>query len=623
MARKLELLSPARNADIGIEAINCGADAVYIGGPVYGARSMAANSVEDIRRLTEYAHIFGARVYVTLNTILYDEELAPAQSLAESLSKTGVDALIVQDYAFLGMGLDIPLHASTQMDNRTVDKVRLLGRLGFGQVVLARELGLDEIREIHAQCPEVTLEAFVHGALCVSYSGKCYASQYCFGRSANRGECAQFCRLPFDLEDKDGNVIVSDKHLLSLKDMNRSMHIEDMADAGVCSFKIEGRLKDLVYVKNVTSYYRKIIDDLISRRPDEYQRSSNGCCETHFEPDLNKTFNRGYTGYYLLRRREDALSQNSPKSVGEPVGKVAKKEEGFITVDGEAVFHNGDGLCFFDENDKLCGCRVNRVAGDKLFLHPFPKEIKVHTLLFRNKNVQFENDVEKNGGHRFLRVSVVIRPVEGGFRLCAETQGRYTAELDVAADKELAHSPQRERIAAELRKCALPYFSIDKAVVDFDRDYFIPMSALAQWRRKLYDILAKKIASCNTPQKKTKSFDISAKIDGSCLEPYDYTMNISNRLARRVCSQKFGITVSEPALENIARTGIDRPIALMKCRHCLRYAFGQCKRDARKTGVQKKHWPRLPNELRLSLPDGRKFPLSFDCQNCEMTVKSC
>ena len=622
MARKLELLSPARNVDIGIEAINSGADAVYIGAPAYGARSMAANSVEDIKRLVDYAHIFGARVYVTLNTILYDDELASAQNLAQSLSAVGVDALIVQDYALLGMRLDLPLHASTQMDNRTVDKVKLLKGLGFEQVVLARELGLEQIREIHAQCPDVSLEAFVHGALCVSYSGKCYASQSCFGRSANRGECAQFCRLSFDLEDKHGNVLVKDRHLLSLKDMSRSAHIEEMADAGVSSFKIEGRLKDVVYVKNVTAYYRKIIDELISRRSEDYQRSSNGCCKVGFEPDLNKTFNRGYTEYYLSQIRDDVLSMNSPKSTGEFVGLVVKKGPNFVVTDGKTEFSNGDGVCFFDAGNKLCGCRVNRVEGNKLFLYPFPKGIKLSTRLFRNKDVQFENSVNKTRCCRFLRVSVTISSVAGGFRLFAETQDGCSAELRVDAEKELARSSQRERIAAELRKCALAYFKIGNVVVDFDNEYFIPMSALTQWRKTLYGILSDKISAANSTRRSTKQLDLSVKVDGSSLEPNDYTMNISNKLATKVCSEKLGIDVKEPALETFAASGIGRPITLMKCKYCLRYALGQCLRNPKDSVKQKLSWPHLPGELRLSLPDGRKFPLAFDCQNCEMTVKS-
>ena len=619
MAKKLELLSPARNVDIGIEAINCGADAVYIGAPAYGARSAATNSVEDIKRLVEYAHVFGVKVYVTLNTILYDNELSSAKALAQSLADVGVDALIVQDFSFLSMELEIPLHASTQMDNRSADKVEMLGKLGFEQVVLARELGLGEILKIHEQCPDITLEAFVHGALCVSYSGKCYASQYCFGRSANRGECAQFCRLSFDLEDEGGNVLVSDRHLLSLKDMNRSMYIEDMADAGVRSFKIEGRLKDMTYVKNVTAFYRKAIDELIARRPDDYQRSSNGCSEVCFETNPNKTFNRGFTDYYLLRSQENVSSLNTPKSIGESVGEVRKVGENFITVGGTTKFHNGDGICFFNANNVLCGCRVNKVEGMRLLLQPFPRELKSGMRLFRNKNVQFEAEVQKKKAVRYLQVDITIASVPKGYRLFAQTGDLFAVELTMPADKEPARISQYTRIVAELQKCALPYFRINNVVVDFDKNYFIPMSTLAQWRRELHHMLVAKISEANRPLRKVVTSGTLPEADGACLRPGDYTLNVSNEVAEKFCMQNLGVSVCEPALEKLSTRNSGKSFTLMTCKYCLRYALGQCLKN-KQTGCSV--WPPLPRELRLALPDGRKFPLAFDCSKCEMKVKS-
>lgn len=323
--RRIELLAPAKNLECGIEAINHGADAVYIGAPKFGARSSAGNSLEDIQALVDYAHLYRARIYVTVNTILKEEELKETEQMIWSLYRAGVDALIVQDMGITRLNLPpIPLHASTQMDNRTPEKVRFLHQAGFRQVVLARELSLMEIREIHEACPEAILEVFVHGALCVSYSGQCYVSQACFGRSANRGECAQFCRLPFSLEDADGRQIVRHKHLLSLKDLNQSEVLEQLLDAGAASLKIEGRLKDVSYVKNVTAAYRRQLDAIFARRK-EYTRASSGTCHYTFTPQLNKSFSRGFTHYFLQGRDREIASFDTPKSLGEEMGTMKEQ----------------------------------------------------------------------------------------------------------------------------------------------------------------------------------------------------------------------------------------------------------------------------------------------------------
>ena len=347
----LELLAPARDASTAREAILHGADAVYMGAPRFGARAAAGNSVRDIQSVVDFAHVYGVKVYVTLNTILFDDELDEVRQLAEELCRVGVDAFIVQDMALLEMHLPVALHASTQMDNRTVDKVRWLRDLGFRQVVLARELTLSEIRRIHEAVPEVALEAFVHGAICVSYNGQCYASQYCFGRSANRGECAQFCRLPFDLVDDEGRVVsdgrsgepVRQRHLLSLRDMDRSESLEEMLDAGVTSFKIEGRLKDAAYVKNVTAYYRQRLDAVIRRRPTEFCRASLGEVTFDFVPQLDRTFNRGFSTYFLHGRQHNMVQLCSPKSTGQFVGHVKELRRGCFTVSSTVAFANGDG----------------------------------------------------------------------------------------------------------------------------------------------------------------------------------------------------------------------------------------------------------------------------------------
>lgn len=357
--RKIELLAPAKNLECGIEAINHGADAVYIGAPKFGARAAAVNSLEDIEALVQHAHLYNARIYVTVNTILKEEELKETEEMIHALYRIGVDALIVQDMGITKLNLPpIPLHASTQMDNRTPEKVKFLWEAGFRQVVLARELSLREIKKIYESCPEVPLEVFVHGALCVSYSGQCYVSQACFGRSANRGECAQFCRLPFSLVDADGKVIVKDKHLLSLKDMNQNDELEQLLDAGASSFKIEGRLKDVSYVKNVTAAYRQKLDAIFARRP-EYVRASSGTCSFEFKPQLDKSFSRGFTHYFLNGRDKEIFSFDTPKSLGEEMGTMKEARGNYLTVAGLKSFNNGDGVCYIDEQGRLQGRYMN------------------------------------------------------------------------------------------------------------------------------------------------------------------------------------------------------------------------------------------------------------------------
>ena len=387
--RKIELLAPAKNLECGLAAVDHGADAVYIGAPRFGARAAAGNSLDDIARLVDYAHLYGVRIYVTVNTILRDEELADTQAMIWELYRAGVDALIVQDMGLLELDLPpIPLHASTQMDNRTPEKVRFLADVGFRQVVLARELSLQDIRRVHEACPDVSLEVFVHGALCVSYSGQCYVSQACFGRSANRGECAQFCRLAFDLEDARGRKIVHDKHLLSLKDLNQSDVLEQLLDAGATSLKIEGRLKDVAYVKNVTAAYRRKLDDLFKRRR-EYVKASSGEVRLTFRPQLDKSFSRGFTHYFLLGRERDVASFDTPKSLGEEMGTVKEVRGNSLVVSGVKPFNNGDGVCFLDESGKLRGFRINRAEGNRLYPQEKP-HIPQRTVLYLN----FENDFD-------------------------------------------------------------------------------------------------------------------------------------------------------------------------------------------------------------------------------------
>ena len=448
--RALELLAPAKNLEYGIAAIDHGADAVYIGASRFGARAAVGNSVADIRKLCDYAHPFGVKVYVTVNTIVYDDELEATRQLLAELSEAGADAILIQDMAVLEMMKDLPMaaHASTQTDNRSVEKVQWLRDLCFSRVVLARELSLDEIKEIHLQVPDVELEVFVHGALCVSYSGICYASQYCFNRSANRGECAQFCRMKFSLEDAKGREVVNDRYLLSLKDMNRIDHLDELVEAGVTSLKIEGRLKDLSYVKNVTAAYSQRLNELIRRHPDLYCRSSLGECRYTFTPDLNRTFNRGYTTYFLHGRKPDIASWDTPKAMGAFVGTVKEIRHDSFNVAGVASFSNGDGLCFFDDNRELVGFRANKVVGNRIFPYRMPNGLKSGVRLYRNNDQEFDRLMSKTSAERKITIRLSFRAVEKGFELSA-TSGIL---VSVNCEHQVAQRPQRENIIRQLTK---------------------------------------------------------------------------------------------------------------------------------------------------------------------------
>ena len=401
---KIELLSPAKNLEVGIAAINHGADAVYIGPSQFGARVAAGNSIEDIAKLVDYAHKYYARVYVTLNTILKDSELEQARLLVNDLYNIGVDALIVQDMALLQMDLPpIALHASTQCDTRTVEKVKFLEQCGFEQVVLARETSLDTMRQMSEQT-NVALEAFVHGALCVSYSGQCYLSEAMRGRSANRGACAQMCRLPYDLLDEEGNILLRKKHLLSLKDFDASRHLQEMINAGISSFKIEGRLKDINYVKNITAYYRRQFDAVLEGSP--RRAASSGKTTFFFEPDPKKTFYRGATDYFLEGRKRDIWSFDTPKSLGEPIGKVKDIWRNALSLNTKSVIANGDGLCYLNKKGEFEGFRVNKVESGRLFPLQMPK-IEKETLVYRNSDVAFERILAGKTAERKIGLHIV------------------------------------------------------------------------------------------------------------------------------------------------------------------------------------------------------------------------
>ena len=472
-------------------AIDHGADAVYIGAPHFGARAAAGNSIEDIRRLCDYAHPYGVKVYVTVNTILYDDELEATRQLLLDLEAAGVDAILVQDMAVLQLAADtsLTLHASTQTDNRTPEKVRWLKSLGFARTVLARELSVEEIAQIHAEVPDMPLEVFVHGALCVSYSGLCYASQHCFSRSANRGECAQFCRMKFSLVDADGKEIEHDRYLLSLKDMNQSDHLLELIEAGATSFKIEGRLKDAAYVKNVTAAYSQRLDAIIRQHPDQYCRASQGHCDYSFTPDLNRTFNRGYTTYFLHGRQPDIASFDTPKAVGEFVGTVKEIRGDSFNVAGVARFANGDGLCFQNEARQLEGFRANRVEGNRIFPYKMPQGLRPGMRLYRNNDQKFERVLSGQSARRKIPVSLSLQAVEGGFELSADLCSQSQSVFLPMTHQKAQKSP-RENLVRQLTKLGDTIYECQEIDIPADFDYFIPNSQLSELRRGLVEKLA-------------------------------------------------------------------------------------------------------------------------------------
>ncbi len=588
---QLELLAPAKNLECGIAAIDHGADAVYIGASRFGARAAVGNSVEDIRRLCDYARPFGVKVYVTVNTIIYDNELEATRQLLSELTEAGVDAILVQDMAVAQL-TTLTLHASTQTDNRTAEKVRWLRDLGFTRAVLARELSIDEIAEIHREVPDIELEVFVHGALCVSYSGICYASQHCFGRSANRGECAQFCRMKFSLVDAEGREVERDRYLLSLKDMNQSDHLEELIQAGATSFKIEGRLKDVSYVKNVTAAYSQRLNEIIRRHPDKYCRSSRGICQYTFTPDLRKTFNRGYTNYFLHGRQPDIASFDTPKAVGEFVGMVKELRGDSFNVAGVASFANGDGLCFVNAERQLEGFRANRVVGNRIYPYRMPRSLKPGVRLYRNNDQEMERLLAKPSAERKVPVRLSLRAVEGGFELSSGS-----SVVVMAAEHQLAQKSPRENIIRQLSKLGDTIFTCEAVDLPDDFNYFIPNSVLSEMRRQLVERLMVETSPRSVLPLRKKIHQSRPK------ESLSYLDNISNHLSRDFYGAK-DLTAYE-------LKGGDGPI--MQCRHCIRYALGYCV----KHGGKRPLW-REP--LSLVLGDGRRFRLEFDCANCQMNV---
>lgn len=613
--KKIELLSPAKNLEVGMAAVNHGADAVYIGGPGFGAREKASNSIEDIEKLCRHAAIFNAKVYVTLNTLLFDNELEQARKIAWDCYNAGVDALIVQDMALLMMDMPpIGLHASTQCHNITAEKVKFLEDIGFKQVVLARELSINEIKEIRSKTT-VPLEFFVHGALCVSYSGQCYLSHVIGHRSANRGACAQPCRLKWNLEDENNNTLIANRHLLSLRDMNNSENIEELIDAGITSFKIEGRLKNADYVKNTTAYYRRVIDKVIERRPD-LEPASRGVSTPSFEPNPEKSFSRGFTDYFAHGRQKNIDAPFTPKSMGEYIGEIRKIDGKRLTVklkDG-VVLHNGDGLCFLDESNGLQGFNVNGVEGGAILvssaLSPSrPKRIKERrreedsSKLYRNFDIFWQRSVDASNGNRKIAVKLQAVDTLEGLRLSASVDDDIGASVEIKCPKDLAKNSEKafESIRAKLSQWGDTKFTVESIDIDFKEVYFIPNSVLGDMKRQLVVKLEETLMEHHRVE---PCRNASQQAD-FLTKTLSYSGNVVNSLSRKFY-ENHGVVHIDDGLEKTMPEG---EIVLMTTKHCIRYANGMC---AKETGK-----PATP--LFISNEHGR-FRLDFDCKKCCMKV---
>jgi len=602
----LELLAPAKDLNTAKMAVLAGADAVYIGGPQFGARAAAGNSWTDIEELVKFAHQYYVGVYLPVNTIFFDEEAGEIKDAIRKAYEIGVDAIIIQDMGIMEMELPpIPIFASTQTHNWDAEQVKFLETAGFSRVILARELSLGQIKKIR-QGTAVDLETFVHGALCVSFSGRCYMSQFLCGRSANRGKCAQACRLSYSLVDSQGKVLIKDKFLLSLKDLNLSESLGDLADAGVTSFKIEGRLKDEVYVANVVAKYRRNLDKAIKASGGKYKKQSSGEIGLDFEPDLDKTFNRGYTDYFLCGRNRDIVSPDSQKSLGKSMGRVARIGGDHFVLDRENDLRNGDGICWFNEG-KLVGVNLNVVRDGRIYPAKW-QPIKPGTEIFRNLDPEFEKKV-LGGAARKVAVDFKFADTDAGFVLAAMDEDGNSAEKEFVFEKKPAQKPEivQNSWKQQFSKLGDTIFFARDFSFDFWEPYFVPLSVLNDFRReliaKLYQERMKNYPRITADHKKTSHHYPHLDLD--------YTYNVANSLARDFY-ERHGARVAEKAFELLNDT---KGKKVMTCKHCLRYFLGACTRNPGQSVPEFKEPLYLVN-------DGRKVRLNFDCANCVMEIWS-
>ena len=657
--KKIELLSPAKNLEVGIAAINHGADAVYIGGPSFGAREKVGNSIEDIETLCRHAALFDAKVYVTMNTLLFDNELEDARKLAYDCWNAGVDALIVQDMALLNMDMPpIALHASTQCHNIDAEKVKFLEDVGFSQVVLARELSIEQIKDIRSKTT-VPLEYFVHGALCVSYSGQCYLSHVIGGRSANRGACAQPCRLSWNLENAEGKRLATNRHLLSLRDLNNSKNIEELIDAGITSFKIEGRLKDIDYVKNVTAFYRKTIDEIIERR-DDICRSSRGESNPAFYPNPEKSFSRGFTDYFIHGRQKYIDAPYSPKSMGEYLGTIEKIKNKSVTIRTGKTLHNGDGLCFLDRENNLLGFNVNAVAESQSQRQSQSQsqrqtvtsnsDISMATRfkiegskIFRNSDLVWQKEVEKSQGNRKMKIDLIFTATEDGFALSAklhDTDSEYITTY-LSTEKEIANNAEKalENIKSKLSQWGDTefvveefYFSQQDNETTRQRDlktqshkvaesqsqcqgsefsvqqptaYFIRASVLGEMKKDLVEKLRSYLIEKHRNERERRDVKVTTSNVIYPKEHLSYLGNVINKKAREFY-ELHGVKDIEDGLEKIKSND---ELVVMTTKHCIRYANNICSKEIGK-----------PATSLYLVNDKGRFRLDFDCRNCCMKV---
>jgi 23S rRNA 5-hydroxycytidine C2501 synthase len=607
MKKKVEILAPAKNLFQGMAAINAGADAVYIGAPLYGARSNAVNSVEDIAELVKYAHLFKAQVFVVINTILYDKELETCEKLIHELYNIGVDALIVQDMAIFEMNLPpIVIHASTQANNRDPKHVKFLADAGMKRVVLARELNLDQIKEIH-EATDVELEFFVSGALCVSFSGNCYMSIAGGDRSANRGSCAQNCRLPYNLIDGNGTTLIANSHLLSIKDLDLSDQLPNLIEAGVTSFKIEGRLKDIVYVKNNVSYLRQKLDSFLENN-EHFQKSSSGRTFYNFTPEMDKSFNRGYTDYFVNQRKERIGSWESPKSQGQYIGKLIETKANGYVIENHELLNNGDGLYFINGEGIADGAQINIIVNDTVVPNTF-KPIPSGTLIYRNSDASYNKLLEReDSAVRKIGIQFTFTEIEDGFKLTAIDEDGHESSSILQTNKELAKNPDTviSSIEQNLSKTGNTPFIVDGIKVDFSDKWFFQNSKINEIRRTVLDQLIEvRIAEYHREE-----FQLTKTDHPYPVSELDFTYNVSNKLARAFY-KRHGVTEIEKAFELQWDPGKAR---VMTTKYCVKYELGKCPRFQRSTMGEKVVEP-------LTLKHGEnEYKLKFNCKPCEMEI---
>jgi len=623
--RKIELLAPAKNLEAAMAAINFGADALYIGAQKFSARVNAPNSIKDIASAIQYSHKFNAKVYAAVNTILFDNELEEAENLIRELYNIGIDGIIIQDMAILEMNLPpIPVHASTQADNLDLGRIKFFDRIGFSRIILGRELTIEQIKTIRENV-NCELELFIHGALCVSQSGRCYMSAGFGGRSANRGECAQPCRKKYTLQDKDGKII-STNYRLSLKDMNRTKKLKDIIDAGVNSLKIEGRLKDINYVKNITAHYRSELDKILKGRSD-LTKGSSGRVYFDFIPNPIKTFNRGYTEYFLERYRLRSgmtelsiTSPNTPKSIGEKIGKITEVDNHWFKTDGDKKLNNGDGIIITGKNFPVTGVKINRVDGEKIF--PFTmRDIKKGGNVYRNSDIEFEKKLSHSKTERKIKADMEFKDTDAGFSLTITDEDNYTISAETILEKKISNKKDNEEnfsnIKAQLSKLGGTIFEPGEIKISLSQNFFLPASVLNELRRRAAEsLLNLRISSYKTSPVYIQKTDIPY--------PYkkiDFRHNVSNKLACKFY-KRHGVEEIENSFETNAVMPDPTTLSLASVRHlkgplmttklCLRNENSLCTKEKNKNAKFQEPF--------YIVDENTKYRLEFDCRNCWMLI---